>query len=82
MSPIVRIPLGLVVAFLGFLVVWKTEAVFSWTGAIDFAERRIGFGQTRMFLKLVGLGIAFLGIFIATNIISDLLTSFAHIFVR
>ncbi|TAK04022.1 hypothetical protein EPO34_02585 [Patescibacteria group bacterium] len=82
MSPIARIPLGLVVAFLGFLLVWKTEVVFTWTGTIDFAEQRIGVGQTRLFLKLIGLAVAFLGIFIATNIVSDMLTSLARVFVR
>ena len=82
MSPVVRIPLGLVVSAIGFLLVWKTEPVFNWTGAIDFAEQKLGTGQTRLFIKLVGLGVAFLGMLIAANIISDILTSFASLFVR
>ena len=77
MSPIVRIPLGLIVAGLGFLIVWKTEVVFGWVGPIDWAERKMG---TRLFLKLIGVLVAFVGIFIATNIISDILGGFASIF--
>ncbi len=66
----------------GFFMVWKTEAIFSWTGQIDFAENKLGTGGTRLFLKLIGLGVVFLGIFIATNIISDILTTFVSVFTR
>ena len=82
MSDSLRILLGLAVMIAGFLMVWKTEAIFSWTGQIDFAESKLGVGGTRLFLKIVGTGVVFLGIFIATNIISDILTAFAGVFTR
>lgn len=80
MSPMLRIPLGMLVAALGFLLVWKTEPVFRWTGTVDWAEEKIGPGQTRLFIKLIGLGVAFVGMFMATGIASDILSAFAGLF--
>ncbi len=82
MSPLLRIPLGLVVMVVGFLIVWKTETVFEWFGTNDWAEEKLGVGQSRFLYKIVGLIIAFIGMFIATNIVSDILNGFAGIFVR
>ncbi|HBK35198.1 MAG: hypothetical protein UU08_C0016G0004 [Candidatus Uhrbacteria bacterium GW2011_GWE2_40_58] len=82
MNPFFRVLLGFFVMFVGFLFVWKNEKTFRLIGRIDFAERKFGYGGTRLFLKLVGVMIVFIGMFIMTNIISDILTSFASIFVR
>lgn len=82
MSVILRILLGLLIIVLGFHMVWKTTPYLDFIGRIDFAEDKFGPGGTHTFLKLVGLGIAFLGVFIATNIISDILNGFASIFIR
>jgi hypothetical protein len=82
MSSLVRIPLGILVVVIGFLLVWKTEPVFRFTGTVDWAEEKIGPGQTRLFIKLVGLGTAFVGMFMATGIASDILTAFAGLFAR
>lgn len=82
MNPIFRILLGLVIMAVGMLIVWKSEMVFGWVGRIPFAESKFGSGGTRTFLKLIGLLVVFIGIFTITNIISDILNSFAGIFVR
>ena len=82
MIPLLRIPLGLLIMAVGFLMVWKTETLYSWFGTVDFAEQKLGSGSSRLFYKLLGILVAFLGIFTATNIISDILTSFASLFVR
>ncbi len=82
MNPILRVLLGLIVIVVGFCVVWKTDLIRSWFGEIAWAERKFGPGGTRTFYKLLGALICFIGIFIATNIISDILTGFASIFVR
>lgn len=66
----------------GFHVVWKTLVYQEWVGMIDFAEEKLGPGGTNTFLKLIGAGICFIGVAIATNLISDILTGFAGIFVR
>jgi ABC-type antimicrobial peptide transport system permease subunit len=82
MSPFLRVPLGIAIIAVGILIVWKTETVYTWFGANDWAERKLGVGQSRLFYKLIGVGIAMIGVFTATNIISDILTAFASIFVR
>lgn len=82
MFGILRIVLGIGIMGVGFFIVWKTEWFYKWTGPIDFAERKFGYGGTRFFLKLMGILVAFIGVFTATNIISDILTSFAKLFVR
>lgn len=80
MNPILRIPLGLIIMVAGFLIIWKTETVFTWVGRIPFAEAKFGSGGTRTFIKIIGLIVAFIGIFVATNIIADILSGFAKIF--
>jgi hypothetical protein len=77
-----RIILGLAIMVAGFHIVWKTAIYQDFTGPIEFAERRMGPGQTSTFLKLVGVLVCFVGMAVATNWISDILTSVAGIFVR
>lgn len=77
-----RTILGFVVMGLGFHMVWKTLAYQDWVGRIEFAEEKFGSGGTNTFLKLIGAGVCFLGVAIATNLISDILNSFAGLFIR
>lgn len=77
MSPLIRIPLGLFVMFLGFLIVKKTDVFQSWFGRVPFAEEVFGMGGTRFFYKLLGIVVTFIGIFIATNVISGILADLA-----
>jgi len=82
MAPIFRIPLGIVVMLLGMLMTFKSETMLEWFGENAWAEDKMGFGQSRLFYKLLGTLVAFLGIFIMTNIISDILGGVAGVFVR
>ena len=82
MSPLLRIPIGFLIMFVGFMIVWKTETVYEWFGVVDWAEQKLGVGSSRLFYKLVGILVATIGVFTATNIISDILTSFASLFIR
>jgi hypothetical protein len=75
MSPLFRIPIGLVVMVVGFYMVKNTDVLMAWFGRVPFAEDKLGAGGSRLFYKLLGIVIAFIGIFIATNVISDILTS-------
>lgn len=77
MSLFLRIPLGLAIMAIGFLIVFKTEIIYSWFGDIQFAEEKIGTGMSRFFYKVIGILITFIGIFVATNVISDILGSAA-----
>jgi hypothetical protein len=67
---------------IGFHMVWKTVFYQEWTGVIDFAEEKLGSGGTNTFLKLVGVGVCLIGVFIVTNFIDKILTSFAGLFIR
>lgn len=77
MSPFVRIPLGLAIMVVGFLMVKKTDVVLSWFGQVPFAEDKFGPGGSRFFYKLLGIAVTFIGIFVATNVISGILESIA-----
>lgn len=63
-------------------MVWKTYDIQEFLGKSDWAERKFGPGGTTTFYKLLGVGFAFLGMLIATNVISEILTALAGIFVR
>ena len=76
----VRILIGLAVMIIGFLIVKYSEKCLEWFGTIDFAEDKLG--GSRFGYKLIGIITVFIGIFIATNLISDILGGFASLFAR
>jgi len=82
MSLFWRIILGLIVALVGFLMIYKTRTFQGITGRIAWAEDKLGGGGTYTFLKILGLLVIFLGIFIVSGIIDDILKAFANMFVR
>ena len=65
--------------FIGFMIVKRTDVIHSWLGYNDFAERTFGQGGSYFFYKLIGVLLVFVGIFIATNVASDLLYSLARL---
>ncbi len=79
MPPFLRIPLGLAIMVIGYFLVAKSEKVFEMLGTNDFAEKYLGFGGTRLFYKLIGVLVVFAGIFVATNVASDILGSLAGV---
>ena len=80
MPVILRILLGLATMGVGMGLVIKSRVVFGMVGPIRWAENKLGPGQTDTFIKIVGIIIIFIGIAIATNIISGMLESFAGVF--
>jgi hypothetical protein len=64
---------------IGYFMVAKSEKVFEWFGENAFAEKYFGYGGSRFFYKLIGLIVVFVGIFVATNIISDILGGTAKV---
>jgi len=53
--------IGLLGTVAGFMLVWKTTPILSFTGRIDFAEKYLGTeGGSRLFIKLVGVVIIFI----------------------
>jgi len=77
-----RIILGIAVIVLGFLMVWKTVMFQEFLGRNNWAEQKFGPGGTTTFYKLMGVGVAFLGMLIATNLISNTMESLVGLFVR
>lgn len=79
MSPFLRIPLGILVMVAGFYMVKKTDVLMAWFGEVPFAEKTFGAGGSWFFYKLMGVLVALTGIFIATNVISNILASVAGV---
>ncbi|HBL39994.1 TPA: hypothetical protein DDZ10_05020 [Candidatus Uhrbacteria bacterium] len=77
-----RVLLGLLVIIVGFFMVWKTVVFQDFFGVNAWAERKFGSGGTNTFYKLLGVLVAFLGMLIATNLISEVMQSLVGIFVR
>ena len=64
-----RIIIGLIIVAVGFHLVWKTEFYLDFLGRSEFAEAKIGPGGTRIFYKLIGCAVCFVGILVMTNVI-------------
>lgn len=53
--------IGVLGTVAGFMLIWKTSAVLSFTGQIDFAEKYLGTeGGTRLFIKIIGVVVIFI----------------------
>lgn len=68
MGLVLRILIGGVVAAAGVYFVLKTENVLGFFGSVDWAERKLGSGGTRLFYKLLGVVFAFIGFMVMTNL--------------
>lgn len=71
-----RILLGMVITFVGFLFVWKTEAFYRMLGSVSWADRTFGGGGTRTFYKLLGLAIIIIGVMVMTNLFEMIIGGF------
>jgi hypothetical protein len=61
--------LGIIIAAIGFLIVWKAEWLLINFGRIGFAERHLGTeGGSRLFYKLIGTLIIIVGLMYATDL--------------
>ncbi|MBU0614399.1 hypothetical protein KJ766_03920 [Patescibacteria group bacterium] len=65
---IVQIIIGILIVALGALMVYKTTWFLQMIGRIYWAEKTFGGGGTRFFLKLIGIGMIFFGLIIATDL--------------
>jgi uncharacterized membrane protein YkgB len=78
-----RILIGIAITIIGFLVVWKSEKVFRFFGRSAWAEKHLGYeGGSRLFYKLIGIVIIFIGLFVISNIWADIMEGIAGIFVQ
>lgn len=70
-----RIIVGVLIAALGWFMVWKTEWFLSMLGYIEWAERHLGGGGTRTFYKLGGIAVILIGLMVITNLFTMFMTS-------
>lgn len=77
-----RILLGFIIAGIGFLITWKSEWLLHNFGRVQWAEENLGGGGSRLFFKLLGIAIIFIGYAIITNLMTSILESFVGLFVR
>ncbi|MDP2631212.1 MAG: hypothetical protein Q8P30_00400 [Candidatus Uhrbacteria bacterium] len=63
-----RILIGIAIVGLGVLMVVKTPWFLSMVGRVYFAEKYLGGGGTRLFLKLLGVAIAVIGLIVITDL--------------
>ena len=76
--------IGVLMAVVGILIVVKTEWIVQNFGTNAWAEAKFGFsGGSRIFYKLIGLGIIFIGFIIMTGMWEGfLMGTVGKIFVR
>lgn len=68
-----RVILGIIGIVIGFIIVWKTEAVLGFFGRVSWAEAHLGSeGGSRLFYKLIGILFIVVGVFAATNLLGGL----------
>lgn len=68
MSIFWRVVIGVLLAGAGAFMVIKTETMLGWFGTVDWAEQKLGGGGTRLFYKLLGILVCFIGFMVATNL--------------
>src|SRR3989344_6960717 len=67
---------GLMVAFVGFIVVWKADWMLKNFGSVPFAEKFLQTeGGTRLFYKLLGILVMVGGIMHATDLLGTLMSA-------
>jgi len=66
---------GLIIIFIGLVIVIKSEALLSFFGRIYFFEKYLGVeGGSRLGYKLIGVLVIFIGILVMTNLIGGFMS--------
>ncbi|MGB9609217.1 MAG: hypothetical protein ACPL3E_02465 [Minisyncoccia bacterium] len=77
----IRVLIGIGIVIGGYLVVWKSDWFLGNFGQVDWAEKHLGLeGGSRLFYKLIGICLIFLGFFVISGIWYDLLNAFIGLF--
>lgn len=63
-----RILIGLLVAALGAVITIKANQVYEWFGSMEFADRYLGAGGSRLMYRLIGIAMSLIGFMVATNL--------------
>lgn len=65
---ILRFFVGMIIAALGTLMIVKTEPIYNFVGRIPTAEKYLGSGGSRLFIKLLGILVIFGGLMWGLNL--------------
>jgi len=77
-----HIIIGLIVIGVGFIVVWKPRYFLDFLGNQAWVEKIFAVNDQELAYKIIGIILIFVGALIMTNLIYDILTAFAGLFVR
>lgn len=70
---------GIIVAGIGFLIVWKADWFYHNFGSVPFAEKFLSTeGGTRLFYKLIGILIMIGGMMHATGLLAPTIAGIAN----
>lgn len=76
MHPLSRILLGFLISVVGYLMASKTQWFLDILGRIDWAERNFTSGGSRLFYKLLGITIIFIGFLVITDLFEIVIGGF------
>ncbi len=79
-----RIIIGLLIVAFGTVMIFKSEWFFQNFGSVAWAEDNLGTsGGSRLFYKLLGLVLIFVGMLVATNLMTGfLMATLGRLFVK
>ena len=80
----IKIIIGLIIVVFGTVMVFKSEWFFQNFGSVAWAEENLGTsGGSRLFYKLLGLALIFVGMLVATNLMTGfLMATLGKLFVK
>jgi hypothetical protein len=64
----VRILIGVILVALGAVLVIRTNSFMDFFGSMDWADRYLGGGGSRLMYKLIGIVLCLVGFMVATNL--------------
>jgi len=74
---------GLIMVVVGAVIVIKGNTIYDWFGSIDWADKYLGAGGSRLMYKFIGLLMCFIGFMVATGLwgpfIQATLVSWLHL---
>lgn len=71
-----RVIIGILIVLAGTVMVFKSEWFFQNFGSVAWAEANLGpSGGSRLFYKLMGLALIFVGMLVATNLVTGFLNA-------
>ncbi len=63
-----QIAIGLVLVVIGAAITIKANQVYEWFGSMDWADRYLGAGGSRLMYRLIGIIMCLIGFMVATNL--------------